>query len=188
MGHGLGPAQRAMLEELDPEHGLTVPDLAGRLKLSERRARAVARSREARGLVVIAMRQTGWRGEGEYGRLVQRSPYNQGDLPTAMVVKAGERFPRRRAWKCDVDMETREAKHDIEFVRNGVPTAGLYVWLPREPAATGGQGDQAVGPDRGQGPGAARSRDRALTFSRLFMRQGRRVRAAAAAARSAAPR
>jgi hypothetical protein len=147
MGHGLGPAQRAMLEELriEPKYGLTVLDLAGRLKLSERRARAVARSLEARGLVVIAMRQTGWRGEGEYGRLRQRS-YQETDLPTAMVVKAGETFPRRRAYKRDVDMETWLAKHDIEFVRNGMPTAGLYVWLPREPAAVEGQGDQAVGP------------------------------------------
>ena len=132
MGHGLGPAQRAMLEALHESEwlALTTAHLAGRLKLSERRTRAVARSLEARRLVVITREHTGWRGAGEYGRLVPRYSWDRGDVPAALVLKAGETWPLRRAFHSEVDLETWEAKHDIEFIRNGVPTSGLLVWLP----------------------------------------------------------
>jgi hypothetical protein len=109
---------------------LTVPDLAAKLKLTERRARAVARSLEARGLVIISKEHLRWRGEGEYGHLAQRIFAVNKDAPTALLVKKGERWPYRRACRYEVDFRTWMAKRDTEFVKSGVPTFGLLVWLP----------------------------------------------------------
>ena len=136
MGQGLGPAQRGMLDELartDEWLALEIKELAAALKLTERRACTVARSLEARGLVVITKEHLGWRGEGEYGHLTKRAYAVNKDAPTALLVKKGEHWPFRRGLTAkgwDVDAETWTAQKDTEFVKAGVPTSGLLVWLP----------------------------------------------------------
>jgi hypothetical protein len=43
-------------------------------------------------------------------------------VPTAFVVKAGQRWPRQGAIRHEVDFATWPAKENIEFVRAGTPT------------------------------------------------------------------
>jgi len=114
--------------EADGCWALTITDLATPLKLTERRARVVARSLEARGLVIITNEHIDWRGQGEYGNLEKK--HRDDTAPTALLVKKGERWPRRRAFRDEVDPETWTALKDTEFIRAGVPTSGLLIWLP----------------------------------------------------------
>jgi AraC-like DNA-binding protein len=107
---------------------LSVADLAQRIGCSDRQIRRAVRSLESRRLVVITRQQLGQKGVGEYGPLVQRESWHGQDVPTAMVVRKGETWPRAREWGSDVDVDTWTAKHDIEFVHVGMPTHGLAVW------------------------------------------------------------
>jgi len=112
MGHGLGPAQRAVLAVLadteDVHPWLSVRELAAALKLSERRTRALVASLEARELVTVIRSAVGWRGAGEYGRLVGRGAYD--NRPVVLTLSKGDR-------------------DGVEFVRQGMPVYGLHVWL-----------------------------------------------------------
>ena len=115
-------------------HGLAGSRLPASQKLgrSARQVRIAVHALEARGLVVVTREYQGWRGEGEYGTLVERDDRYSETVPAGMVVKAGERYPRPHRWGYypQVDIATWTAKQDIEFIHNGVPTCGLYVWLP----------------------------------------------------------
>jgi hypothetical protein len=121
MGHGLGPTQRAILAALDTSEDvcMTVPELATELQRSQRQIRTAVHALETRGLVIVKRGHTGWRGRGEYGRLSQRWRERDASLPTALTVKAGERWPGSQWYR---------ARRDTEFVRNGMPTYGLLVW------------------------------------------------------------
>jgi hypothetical protein len=134
MGHGLGTTQRMILELLDPREGLTVAELAARSDRSPRQIRAAVMALEGRGLVTTDLRQIGWTGAGEYGPLAARDSVgyagwykpgadNYPDLPTALTVKAGDHWPASKPGF------PRVAKRDTEFVRLGMPTYGLRVWL-----------------------------------------------------------
>ena len=138
-----GPVtERLRVREIDDDEGHRLVRIIRR-----------ARSLEQRGLVIITKEHTGWRGTGEYGHLIER-PHGDTTTPAALSVKAGERWPKRSAMAVDVDDHWR-AKRDTEFIRSGVPTAGLLVWLPENrrrwsarEAAMEGQGGGDGGPGR----------------------------------------
>jgi hypothetical protein len=102
---------------------MTVPELAQATGRGERQVRAAVRALEGRALVVITREYTGWRGAGEYGRLVALPHYNpdQPELEPVLTVHAGERWPYTR-WGV--------ATRDVQFGRAGMPTYGLLVFLP----------------------------------------------------------
>jgi MarR family len=128
MSRGLGTAQRAILAALreDDDYALSVTELAGKLGRSQRQVRAAVRALEARKLVVITRDHIGWRGAGEYGRLRRSYGSADGDLPRVKV-RAGEPWPipSRRPGEF-------VASKDVEFVRAGMPTFGLLVWLSED--------------------------------------------------------
>lgn len=118
-------AQRAILAALADAEGdyLTMPELAQATGRSDRQVRTAVRSLEGRALVVITREYTGWRGAGEYGRLVALPHWNpdQPELEPVLTVHAGERWPYTRRGV---------AARDVEFGRAGMPTYGLLVFLP----------------------------------------------------------
>jgi hypothetical protein len=73
MGHGLGPAQKRMLEVLEGPGALSIAELAEIVGLTMRRCREIAHSLADRKLVVIRREHLGWKGIGEYGILAERS-------------------------------------------------------------------------------------------------------------------
>ena len=125
MSRGPGTAQRAILAALADAEGdyMTVPELAQATGRSDRQVRTAVRSLEGRALVVITREYTGWRGAGEYGRLVALPHFNpdQPELEPVLTVREGEPWPGRPGWK---------AARDVEFGRAGMPTYGLLVFLP----------------------------------------------------------
>jgi hypothetical protein len=125
MSRGPGTAQRAILAALADavRDYMTVPELAQATGRGERQVRAAVRALEGRALVVITREYTGWRGTGEYGRLVALPHWNpdQPELEPVLTVHAGERHPGRPGWV---------AARDVQFGRAGMPTYGLLVFLP----------------------------------------------------------
>jgi hypothetical protein len=109
MSKGIGKTQRAILDTLANEHeapALTVIGLAERIGVSDSQIRRAVRALEGRKLVCIT-RGHAWHGVGEYGPLVEREHSDlSNDVPTAEVVDG------------------------VEFVRCGMPTVALEVWLP----------------------------------------------------------
>lgn len=105
MGQGLGQRQRAMLAALEPVGSLTIAELTEMLGLASFRwTREVARTLEARGLVIITTGVLTWKGAGQFGRLVSRrkieryqplGDYEWIDLESVPVisVKKGELWP-----------------------------------------------------------------------------------------------
>jgi hypothetical protein len=126
MSRGLGTAQRGILGALADavRDYMTVPELAQATGRSERQVRAAVRALEGRALVVVTRGCTGWRGTGEYGRLVELPHFS---LEPVLTVREGERHPDRPAWV---------AARDVEFGRAGMPTYGLLVWLPERHEAS----------------------------------------------------
>jgi hypothetical protein len=116
MSRGLGAAQRAILQALrdDEEYALTTPELAGRLRRSQRQIRRAVHALEARGLVIITSGFTRWRGAGEYGHKVKRRDFH-GDVPATRTIS-------RPGW--------HGTQLERDWVRAGMPTYGLWVWLP----------------------------------------------------------
>jgi hypothetical protein len=62
---------------------LTVVDLAQRVGKSDRQIRAAVHALERRGLVVLEKRSGGFKGEGQYGRLLPKFAGWTEELPTA---------------------------------------------------------------------------------------------------------
>lgn len=104
MGQGLGARQRAMLAALEPVGALTIAELTETLGLASFRwTREIARTLEARGLVVITKEVTSWKGVGEFGHLVSRRKieryqppgyFNWIDLDTVPVISVKKGEPR----------------------------------------------------------------------------------------------
>jgi hypothetical protein len=112
-----------LLAAEEEQRSLTVADLAERCGRSPRQIRTAVTALEHRGLVVLTRGHLGWRGAGEYGPLASRNSWRAGshpELPTALAVKEGDPWPRSR-WSVAI--------RDVEFVRVGMPTYGLHVWL-----------------------------------------------------------
>ncbi len=126
MSRGLGTAQLGILGALADaaRDYMTVPELAQATGRSERQVRAAVRALEGRALVVITRGCTGWRGTGEYGRLVELPHFS---LEPVLTVREGERHPDRPGWV---------AARDVEFGRLGMPTYGLLVALPERHEAS----------------------------------------------------
>src|ERR1017187_1791017 len=103
MGHGLGTTQQTILGTLEASDqlALTTAALAEKLGRSPRQIRTAVHALEDRGLVKITKEHVGWHGAGEYGTIRERGTFK--DLPTAMVVKAGEPWPRRMGAPYSVD-------------------------------------------------------------------------------------
>lgn len=129
MSRGIGKTQQAILDALadDTEQlARSVRELAEQLHLPMNQTRRAARALEARGLVAITKECTGWRGLGEYGRLQRRYSWWNSygpEVPTALVVKEGDPWPRGHGYTT-----AREG----EWVHGGMPTMGLLVWLPKQ--------------------------------------------------------
>lgn len=91
---------------------------------SERQVRAAVRVLEARGLVVVEHGHTGWRGRGEYGRLVPRRSgvraWRGDEERLTVTMPEGSPTLYSTRW-----VHTR----DVEYLRQGVPSSGLRVWL-----------------------------------------------------------
>jgi DNA-binding transcriptional ArsR family regulator len=135
MGSGIGKTQQRILDALGSapwhgtlagdEHGgmiagpperdgMTVMQLAERVGVSDRQVRTAVRALERRGLVVITKEQIGRSGRGEYGPLVWKGLAGTDDLPVAWVERRRNEFLER---------------YSVEFVRAGMPRAGLLVRL-----------------------------------------------------------
>lgn len=129
MPRGIGKTQQRILDELAAATDswcLTVVDLADRLGISDRQVRTAVYSLYRRDMVVLTKEHAGWKGRGEYGRLVPRRLSWARDVPTALTVKAGEPWPGKEGYT---------AARDTEFIFNGMPTgASLCVWLPESRA------------------------------------------------------
>jgi MarR family len=141
VSRGLGRAQRDILAALadSTDNCMTVPELARAISRSERQVRAAVRALEARGLVVIT-RGSGWRGAGDHGRLV--APWHRRDLP-ALTAREGEPGPGKPGYV---------AARDVEFVRQGMPSYVLLVWLPERREASQAR---YRGPCQGGPPGGS---------------------------------
>jgi hypothetical protein len=138
MGTGIGKTQRRILDALAASQyrALTVGDLADDVDASGRQVRAAVRALERRGLVVITKEHIGWSGGGEYGK---RNPAWQ-----FVEHPLGDRVRRRdnpvgrmRLTRMVADPD------DPRWVRGfykpvgqrepqGMPRAGLLVWLPQQ--------------------------------------------------------
>lgn len=83
--------------------------------------------------MVLTKEHGGWKGQGEYGKLVSRRWSSDNDVPTAFTVKKGEPWPLP-----DIEGDYHHgwtATRDVEFIRNGMPTgASLFVSLPQNRA------------------------------------------------------
>ena len=139
MSTGIGKTQQRILSGLELVgaegiRALTVMDLAQRVGISDRQIRRAVHSLADRDLVVLTKEHGGWKGQGEYGKLVSRRWSSDNDVPTAFTVKKGEPWPLP-----DIEGDYHHgwtATRDVEFIRNGMPTgASLFVWLPQNRAS-----------------------------------------------------
>ena len=120
VSRGLGTTQRAILALL-AEHGCaTVEELATAVKRSPQQVRTAVAALERREQVVVLHRQhVGWKGRGEYGRLVRKHWRDDDAVPTELVVEKGQPWPFREGYF---------ARERIELCREGVPVVGLLIW------------------------------------------------------------
>src|ERR1700733_15920571 len=109
MSTGIGRTQRRLLDELAAEQellALTVIELSERLGVSARQIRRAVHSLAQRELVVLTKEHGGWKGQGQYGRMVTRF-----------------------RWVSDLYDDDYRCESWTEL--NGMPTGvSLFVWLP----------------------------------------------------------
>jgi hypothetical protein len=123
MSRGLGDTQRALLSELaaSEDLALTTAELAMVVHRGPRQVRTAVESLVRRGLVVTTLGGIDWKGEGEYGSLTYGHNRDDVDMgPPAGIIRKGEHLLH----------STRLAREDIPYWHQGMPTFGLYVWLP----------------------------------------------------------
>ena len=113
MSTGIGRTQRRILDELAAEQellALTVIELSERLGVSARQIRRAVHSLAQRELVVLTKEHGGWKGQGQYGRMVTRF-----------------------RWVSDLYDDDYRCESWTEL--NGMPTGvSLFVWLPENRA------------------------------------------------------
>jgi hypothetical protein len=123
MSRGLGDTQRALLSELaaSEDLALTTAELAMLVHRGPRQVRTAVESLVRRGLVVTTLGGIDWKGEGEYGSLTYGHNRDDVDMgPPAGIIRKGEHLLH----------STRLAREGIPYWHQGMPTFGLYVWLP----------------------------------------------------------
>ena len=135
MSKGIGKTQQAILDTLKDSSYFAEPigELAKATGKSPRQVRTAVHALESRGEVIITKGFLYRRGVGEYGHLVRRQ-YRSGqaskNAPAALTVKKGEPWPRG-VWTVGADVdENWNAKHDQEWIHQGMPTSALVIWLP----------------------------------------------------------
>jgi hypothetical protein len=130
MSKGIGTAQREILAALRDSEArcMAISGLAAITGRSARHVRTAVASLERREMVVTTRGSVGWKGEGEYGRLVRTHRWDGQTLPVAKVVRKGEQMPHSTYGRRSV------APWDVELGRQGMPVFGTLVWLPERRA------------------------------------------------------
>lgn len=133
MGHGLGSAQKAIIEALQEAHrtkrgydtgARSTAWLAEKVGLSPLRVRQACDGLAKRHMVILTTEVVGWQGIGEYGTLVRYDPDVHGDVEPNVVAEPGDPWP--------LDPERYVTKARTEFVHQGMPISGRMVWLAEQ--------------------------------------------------------